>query len=68
MIILSIALVLMGGIVVMQHYELKAHRAIMRSLSNVTLEIIRQYPLDKAKIAATPTHDDNKPHSMGFLA
>ena len=64
--LLAITLVLLGCITVRQHYELKGQRHIVAAIASLQLIYLKEYPLHES--AKTPTHDDNKPHSMGFLA
>ena len=63
----AITLVLLGCIIVRHHYELKRQRHVAAAIAALQLIYLKEYPLHES--AKTPlTHDDGKPHSMGFLA
>ena len=64
--LLAITLVLLGCITVCQHYELKRQRHVAAAIAALQLIYLKEYPLHES--GKTPIHDDNKPHSMGFLA
>ena len=65
--LLAITLVLLGCITVRQHYELKRQQHVVAAVAGLQLIYLKEYPLHEAN-KTPPTHDDNKPHSMGFLA
>ena len=64
--LLAITLVLLGCITVRQHYELKRQQHVVAAVAGLQLIYLKEYPLHES--AKTPIYDDNKPHSMGFLA
>ena len=64
--LLAITLVLLGCITVRQHYELKRQQHAVATVASLQLIYLKEYPLHES--AKTPTHNDGKPHSMGFLA
>ena len=63
----AITLVLLGCITVRQHYELKRQRHVAAAIAALQLIYLKEYPLHEDD-KTPPTHNDGKPHSMGFLA
>ena len=65
--LLAITLVLLGCITVRQHYELKRQQYAVATVASLQLIYLKEYPLHESA-KTPPTHNDGKPHSMGFLA